>query len=168
MEEIGGAIADLADEHPELTIVFPIHKNPRVRNAIQPAVKGRENVLLIEPLVYAEFTKLLDLADVVLTDSGGVQEEAPSLGKPVLVMRENTERPEAVVAGTVKLIGTHHRRLVDEVALLLESEEVYAGMANAVNPYGDGEAARRSVEAILWKFRDETRPDDFEPEPPAR
>src|SRR5699024_6881492 len=100
--------------------------------------------------------------DIVLTDSGGVQEEAPSLGKPVLVMRENTERPEAVVAGTVKLIGTHQQRLIDEVSLLLDSDEAYLGMANAVNPYGDGQAARRTVEAIKWKYLNGDRPVDFE------
>src|SRR5699024_6101792 len=137
MDDIGAAIAEIASKYPDLTVVFPIHKNPKVRAAIRPAVEGLENVLLIEPLAYAEFTRALSLADVVLTDSGGVQEEAPSLGKPVLVMRENTERPEAVVAGTVKLIGTHRQRLVDEVSLLLDSVEAYGAMANAVNPYGD-------------------------------
>src|SRR5699024_7100307 len=136
MEDIGSAVANLARKYPELTVVFPIHRNPKVRAAIRPAVEGLHNVLLIEPLSYAAFTRVLSLADIVLTDSGGVQEEAPSLGKPVLVMRENTERPEAVVAGTVKLIGTHKKRLVDEVSLLMDSEEVYSGMANAVNPYG--------------------------------
>lgn len=162
MEDIGAAVAELARKYPELTVVFPIHKNPKVRAAIRPAVEGLENVFLIEPLAYAEFTQVLGLADVVLTDSGGVQEEAPSLGKPVLVMRENTERPEAVVAGTVKLIGTHRQRLVDEVSLLLDSEEAYAGMATAVNPYGDGHAADRTVRAIKWKFLDRERPGNFE------
>lgn len=163
MEDIGHAVSDLATKYPELTIVFPIHKNPKVRSAIAPAVDGLENVLLIEPLAYAQFTRALSLADIVLTDSGGVQEEAPSLGKPVLVMRENTERPEAVVAGTVKLIGTHRQRLVDEVSLLIDSDEAYGAMANAVNPYGDGDAARRTLEAIRWKF-DGTgeRPTDFD------
>ena len=161
MEDIGAAIAEIARKYPDLTIVFPIHQNPQVRAAIRPAVEGLDNVVLIEPLAYAEFTRALSLADVVLTDSGGVQEEAPSLGKPVLVMRENTERPEAVVAGTVKLIGTHKQRLVDEVSLLLDSEEAYAGMANAVNPYGDGKAAERTVEAIRWKFTGGERPMDF-------
>lgn len=161
MEDIGQAVAQLARKYPELTVVFPIHKNPKVRKAIKPAVQGLDNVYLIEPLAYAQFTQVLSLADVVLTDSGGVQEEAPSLGKPVLVMRENTERPEAVVAGTVKLIGTHKQRLVDEVSLLLDSEEAYAGMANAVNPYGDGDAATRTVEAIRWKFNGGPRPSDF-------
>lgn len=161
MVDIGEAVAALARKYPDLTVVFPIHKNPKVRSAIAPAVDGLENVLLIEPLGYAEFTQVLSIADVVLTDSGGVQEEAPSLGKPVLVMRENTERPEAVVAGTVKLIGTHRQRLIDEVSLLLDSEEAYSGMANAVNPYGDGGAAKRTIEAIKWKFLGQDRPEDF-------
>ncbi|QNN82275.1 UDP-N-acetylglucosamine 2-epimerase (non-hydrolyzing) [Brachybacterium sp. Z12] len=161
MEDIGQAVAELARKYPDLAVVFPIHKNPKVRAAIRPAVEDLDNVYLIEPLAYAEFTQVLSLADVVLTDSGGVQEEAPSLGKPVLVMRENTERPEAVVAGTVKLIGTNKQRLVDEVSLLLDSEEAYAGMANAVNPYGDGAAAKRTLGAIKWKFSGAGRPVDF-------
>lgn len=161
MEDIGAAVAEIARKYPDLIVVFPIHKNPEVRAAIRPAVVGLENVVLTEPLPYAAFTRILSIADIVLTDSGGVQEEAPSLGKPVLVMRENTERPEAVVAGTVKLIGTHTKRLVDEVSLLLDSEEAYAGMANAVNPYGDGAAAERTVGAIRWKFMGGPRPADF-------
>ena len=161
MEDIGNAVADLARKYPDITVVFPIHKNPKVRASIRPAVEGLDNVLLIEPLPYAQFTRALSLAHVVLTDSGGVQEEAPSLGKPVLVMRENTERPEAVVAGTVKLIGTHRQRLVDEVSLLLDSDEAYQGMANAVNPYGDGDAARRTIEAIKWRFSNGQKPADF-------
>lgn len=162
MHDIGAALSEIAEKYPELLIVFPIHKNPKVRAAIRPAVERHENILLIEPLAYAEFTRALSLADVVLTDSGGVQEEAPSLGKPVLVMRENTERPEAVVAGTVKLIGTKRQRLIDEVSMLLDSAEAYSGMANAVNPYGDGEAAARTVQAIKWKFAGtSTRPEDF-------
>lgn len=162
MEDIGQAVAELAQRYPDLKVVFPIHKNPKVRASIRPAVQSLENVYLIEPLGYAEFTQVLSLADVVLTDSGGVQEEAPSLGKPVLVMRENTERPEAVVAGTVKLIGTHKQRLVDEVSLLLDSDEAYAGMANAVNPYGDGQAAERTVRAIKWKFAGGDKPTGFD------
>lgn len=161
MVEIGQGVADIANKYPDLTVVFPIHRNPKVREAIRPSIESLDNVLLIEPLAYAQFTKALSLADVVLTDSGGVQEEAPSLGKPVLVMRENTERPEAVVAGTVKLIGTHRQRIVDEVSLLLDSEEAYKGMANAVNPYGDGKAAERTIAAIRWKFGQGERPEDF-------
>lgn len=164
MQRIGGAVADLARKYPDLSVVFPMHKNPSVRDAIRPALDGLENVVLTEPLSYAEFTHVLRMADLVLTDSGGIQEEAPSLGKPVLVMRPNTERPEAVVAGTVKLVGTDRRRLVDEVSLLLDSQEAYRAMANAVNPYGDGRAAERAVEAIRWRFDGGARPDDFAPE----
>ncbi|WP_114854202.1 non-hydrolyzing UDP-N-acetylglucosamine 2-epimerase [Brachybacterium sp. YJGR34] len=161
MADIGAGVAELARRYPDLTVVFPIHRNPKVRESIMPAVADLENVLLIEPLAYAEFTRALSLADIVLTDSGGVQEEAPSLGKPVLVMRENTERPEAVVAGTVKLIGTKRQRIIDEVSLLLDSEEAYKGMANAVNPYGDGKAAERTIAAIKWKFSGGEKPADF-------
>lgn len=161
MEDIGQAVAELARMHPDLTVVFPLHRNPRVREVILPAIDDLENVLLTEPLPYAQFTRALSLAHIVLTDSGGVQEEAPSLGKPVLVMRENTERPEAVLSGTVKLIGTSSQRLVDEVSLLLSSTEVHAAMANAVNPYGDGRAAERTVAALRWRFRGGRRPEDF-------
>jgi len=161
MADIGAGVAELARRYPDLTVVFPIHRNPKVRESIMPAIADLENVLLIEPLAYAEFTRALSLADIVLTDSGGVQEEAPSLGKPVLVMRENTERPEAVVAGTVKLIGTKRQRIIDEVSLLLDSEEAYKGMANAVNPYGDGKAAERTIAAIKWKFSGGEKPADF-------
>lgn len=164
MQDIGHAVADLARRYPELTVVLPIHRNPKVREAVLPPLEGLENVIVIEPLTYAEFTKALGLATIVLTDSGGVQEEAPSLGKPVLVMRENTERPEAVTAGTVKLVGTARRRLVEEVSLLLDSPEAYAAMANAVNPYGDGQAAGRTIEAIRWRYCDGARPYDFAPD----
>ncbi|MFB9999772.1 MULTISPECIES: non-hydrolyzing UDP-N-acetylglucosamine 2-epimerase [Brachybacterium] len=161
MEDIGQAVAELARMHPDLTVVFPLHRNPKVREVILPAIDDLENVLLTEPLPYAQFTRALSLAHTVLTDSGGVQEEAPSLGKPVLVMRENTERPEAVLSGTVKLIGTSSQRLVDEVSLLLSSTEAHAAMANAVNPYGDGRAAERTVAALRWRFRGGRRPEDF-------
>lgn len=161
MENIGSAVADLARKYPDLAIVFPIHKNPRVQAAIRPALEGLPNVSLIEPLAYAEFARVLSLADVVMTDSGGVQEEAPSLGKPVLVMRENTERPEAVLAGTVRLVGTSRQRLVDEVSLLLDSREAYRAMSNAVNPYGDGHAAARTIAAILWKLNMGEKMPDF-------
>lgn len=161
MENIGNALAALAKKYEDLVIVLPIHKNPLVREAVLPPLEGLDNIIVTEPLAYGEFTKMLGLADVVLTDSGGVQEEAPSLGKPVLVMRENTERPEAVEAGTVKLIGTEFDRLVGEVSTLLDDSEAYAAMANAVNPYGDGKAAERTVAAIKWKFGQGERPVDF-------
>ena len=148
MRNMGRALARIADAEPELTIVLPAHKNPVVREAVLPALDGKPNVLVTEPLAYGEFTRLLSVAHVVLTDSGGVQEEAPSLGKPVLVMRENTERPEAVDAGTVLLIGTDEERIVSEVSRLIHDQGHFAAMANAVNPYGDGKAAARTVAAI--------------------
>lgn len=148
MRGVGRALARIADAEPDLVIVLPAHKNPVVREAVLPALEGKANVLVTEPLAYGEFTRLLSVAHVVLTDSGGVQEEAPSLGKPVLVMRENTERPEALEAGTVKLIGTDEERIVTEVTRLLHNPGHFAAMANAVNPYGDGKAAARTVAAI--------------------
>jgi UDP-N-acetylglucosamine 2-epimerase (non-hydrolysing) len=148
MESIGEAVAHLARSEPELLIVFPLHRNPVVRAAILPRVEGLPNVLLVEPLPYGAFARLLNRAHVVLTDSGGVQEEGPSLGKPVLVMRDGTERPEAVAAGTARLVGTRAERIVAEVRRLLHDAAAHAAMANAVNPYGDGRAATRSVRAL--------------------
>lgn len=148
MRGVARALARLADSEPELAIVLPVHKNPAVREAVLPALEGKSNVVVTEPLPYGEFTRMLSLAHVVLTDSGGVQEEAPSLGKPVLVMRDNTERPEALEAGTVKLIGTDEEKIVAEVTRLLHDPAHFEAMANAVNPYGDGKAAARTVAAI--------------------
>ncbi|MBG0739160.1 UDP-N-acetylglucosamine 2-epimerase (non-hydrolyzing) [Paeniglutamicibacter antarcticus] len=161
MDGIGRALARIADAHPEVTIVLPVHKNPAVREAVLPAITGKPNVVITEPLGYGEFTRLLSLAHVVLTDSGGVQEEAPSLGKPVLVMRNNTERPEAVSAGTVKLIGTDESVIVQEVTTLLNDPTAYSAMANAVNPYGDGHAAARCIAAIAQLLNVGTRLPDF-------
>lgn len=148
MRGIGRALARLADAEPNVHFVLPAHKNPVVREALLPLIENKANVTVTEPLAYGEFTRMLAASTVVLTDSGGVQEEAPGLGKPVLVMRENTERPEAVAAGTVKLIGTDEQRIVDEVNALLNDEAAYAAMANAANPYGDGNAAARTIAAI--------------------
>ncbi|MDO6144543.1 UDP-N-acetylglucosamine 2-epimerase (non-hydrolyzing) [Paenarthrobacter aurescens] len=148
MRGVGRALARIADSNPDLVIVLPVHKNPLVREAVLPAISAKQNVLVTEPLAYGEFTRMLSLAHIVLTDSGGVQEEAPSLGKPVLVMRDNTERPEAVIAGTVSLIGTDEERIVNEVSRLLKDPEHFLAMANAVNPYGDGRASVRTVAAI--------------------
>lgn len=164
MRGVGRALARIATSEPELTIVLPIHKNPAVRDAVLPAIAGHLNVKVIEPLAYGEFTRLLSLAHVVLTDSGGVQEEAPSLGKPVLVMRDNTERPEALVAGTVRLIGTDEERIVSEVYQLLHDPRHYDSMATAVNPYGDGRAAERTVAAIRQLLGNGHRQPDFESE----
>ncbi|WP_275451106.1 UDP-N-acetylglucosamine 2-epimerase (non-hydrolyzing) [Arthrobacter sp. H5] len=161
MRGVGRALARIADAEPELIIVLPAHKNPVVREAVLPALEGKSNVIVTEPLAYGEFTRLLSLCHVVLTDSGGVQEEAPSLGKPVLVMRDNTERPEAVHAGTVTLIGTDEERIVNEVDRLLNDQAHSDSMANAVNPYGDGLAAKRTIAAIGHLLGLEDRIADF-------
>ncbi|MHA3837580.1 non-hydrolyzing UDP-N-acetylglucosamine 2-epimerase [Terrabacter sp. AAH1] len=161
MEGVGRALKTLATRYPDQLVVLPAHRNPIVREAVLPHLEGLTNVVVTEPLAYGEFTRLMAASTVVLTDSGGVQEEAPSLGKPVLVMRDNTERPEAVEAGTVRLIGTDEQRIVDEVSRLLDDRAHYASMANAVNPYGDGQAARRSVAAIQHLFGLGERVADF-------
>jgi len=161
MEGVGRALAHLAAAFPDVQIVLPVHRNPLVRDALLPYLEGLGNVTVTEPLEYGEFTHLLSLATVVLTDSGGVQEEAPSLGKPVLVMRENTERPEAVDAGTVKLIGTDEKRIVEEVTTLLTDENIYRSMAQATNPYGDGRSAARAVDAIRHLLDLGPRPADW-------
>lgn len=134
MRGVGRALASLPDAYPDMVIVLPAHKNPVVREAILPSLKGKTNLMVTEPLAYGEFTRLISMAHIVLTDSGGVQEEAPSLGKPVLVMRDNTERPEAVLAGTVKLIGTDEKAIVMEVDRLMEDTAHYESMALATNP----------------------------------
>ncbi|MBC9821924.1 non-hydrolyzing UDP-N-acetylglucosamine 2-epimerase [Terrabacter sp. MAHUQ-38] len=162
MEGVGRALKALALRYPEQLLVLPAHRNPIVRQAVLPYLAGLDNVLVTEPLAYGEFTRLMAASKIVLTDSGGVQEEAPSLGKPVLVMRDNTERPEAVEAGTVRLIGTDEERIVDEVSRLMDDESHYASMANAVNPYGDGRAAERSVAAVRQLFGLGERIADFE------
>lgn len=146
---IGKAVGSIARKYPDVSIVWPAHRNPAVREAIEPHIRGLENVLMIEPVGYGEFSHLIARAHIVLTDSGGLQEEAPTLGKPVLVMRENTERPEAVEAGTAKLIGTNSDRIESEVERLLNDPEAYREMAEAINPFGDGTAAEQSVGAIV-------------------
>jgi UDP-N-acetylglucosamine 2-epimerase (non-hydrolysing) len=161
MEGVGRALARLARQFPDVEILLPAHRNPIVREAVLPHLDGLANVTVTEPLPYGEFTRVMSLATVVLTDSGGVQEEAPSLGKPVLVMRENTERPEAVTAGTVRLIGTDEARIVASVSELLTDESAYAAMAKATNPYGDGHAAARSVDAIAHLLGLGPRPREF-------
>ncbi|MDK6814011.1 UDP-N-acetylglucosamine 2-epimerase (non-hydrolyzing) [Corynebacterium sp. UMB6689] len=163
MKEIGGAVKDLAEIYSDINFVLPLHLNPKVREAVLPEVESLPNVLITDPLPYDQFTKLLDRATIILTDSGGVQEEAPALGKPVLVMRQNTERPEAVVAGTVKLVGTNRSLIVAEAKLLLDDDAAYTSMANAVNPYGDGKAAERAVAAIAELLGVGERLPDFDP-----
>lgn len=148
MVNIGKAMRHLATRYPDLLIIWPAHKNPKVRASIAPQIEDLDNVVSIEPVEYGEFSHLINASDIVLTDSGGIQEEAPSLGKPVLVLRENTERPEAVDAGTVKLIGTATEKIIAEVSRLLDDKKAYRDMANAVNPYGDGHSAGRSVDIL--------------------
>ncbi len=152
MQNIGRAVATLAGKYPGYRFLLPAHKNPLVRENVLPHLEGLQNVFVTEPLAYAEFAHVIAASRIVLTDSGGVQEEAPSLGKPVLVMRENTERPEAVEAGTVRLVGTDYDRIVGEVSALIDDEKHFASMANAVNPYGDGRAAERTVAALEQMF----------------
>lgn len=163
MNRIGRAMRRLADQFSQVRFVFPAHLNPRVREAMLPALESAPNVLITDPLPYDEFTKLLSRSTLIISDSGGVQEEAPSLGKPVLVLRENSERPEAVVAGTVRLVGTDETRIVAEAAALLSDADAYACMANAVNPYGDGHAAARAVAAIAELTGVGTRMEEFDP-----
>ncbi len=147
MEAIAEAIRTIA-ARPDVAVIFPVHLNPNVRAVMNTALAGLDNVALIEPLDYPHFARLLAIADIMLTDSGGVQEEAPALGKPVLVMRETTERPEGVSAGTARLVGTETARIVTEIFTLLDDKAAYASMAQAHNPFGDGHAARRIVERL--------------------
>jgi UDP-N-acetylglucosamine 2-epimerase (non-hydrolysing) len=147
-ERICEAIAALARRYPDLDLVYPVHLNPNVREPVNRLLSGIANVHLIEPQDYLPFVYLMTQATVILTDSGGIQEEAPSLGKPVLVMRDTTERPEAVAAGTVRLVGTDAGAIVDGVALLLDDRAEYERMSFAHNPYGDGRACERIVAAL--------------------
>ena len=146
-ERICLALAELANR-PDVELVYPVHPNPNVQDPVRRLLAGHPNVRLIEPLSYVPFVDLMRRAYFLITDSGGIQEEGPSLGKPILVMREKTERPEAVLAGTVKLVGTDERRIVDEAATLLDSRSAYEAMARVHNPYGDGQASLRIVRLI--------------------
>lgn len=160
---LADAVARLARRFPRLAIVLPIHPNPNVREALMPPLHGMDNVLVVEPMSYGPFARLLRRSMIVLTDSGGVQEEAPSFGKPVLVTRDTTERPEAISAGTARLVGTDPERIYAEVARLLTRPRAYRAMANAVNPYGDGRAAQRTIHAIEHMFGLADRPQPFAP-----
>lgn len=151
MEGIASAIRAIA-ARPDTAVIFPVHLNPNVRRVMNEGLAGLDNVALVEPLDYPHFARLLAIADVMLTDSGGVQEEAPALGKPVLVMRETTERPEGVAAGTAKLVGTDPARIVTEISTLLDDTEAYEAMARAHNPFGDGHSARRIVELLAHEI----------------
>ena len=150
------AIRELAYKYPDIDFVYPMHLNPNVRKPIHEVfgedLSVYDNLFFIEPLEYLEFVHLMERCTIVLTDSGGIQEEAPGLGKPVLVMRDTTERPEAVIAGTVKLVGTDYSTILREVSLLIDNESCYEEMSKSVNPYGDGLASERIVDTIIkWK-----------------
>lgn len=155
-EDICRALAALAARFPDIVVLYPVHLNPNVREPVFRLLRELPNVVLIEPVDYLPFVYLMDRATLIITDSGGVQEEAPSLGKPVLVMREVTERPEAVEAGTVKLVGTEVDRIVAEASELLTDAAAYQRMSRAMNPYGDGRACERIVE-IIANFDSDTR-----------
>ena len=147
MRNIARAIAQIA-ARPDVAVIFPVHPNPNVRSVMDAELAGLTNVAMIDPLDYPHFVRLLDMCELVLTDSGGVQEEAPSLGKPVLVMRETTERPEGIEAGTARLVGTDPLRIVSEIFSLLDDKAAYSAMSRAHNPFGDGKAAQRIARVI--------------------
>ena len=151
-ERICEALAQTAKQFPNTHIVYPVHLNPNVREPVNRILNGITNIHLIEPQDYLPFVWLMNRSDIILTDSGGIQEEAPSLGKPVLVMRDTTERPEAVAAGTVKLVGTNTDTITNAIAELLTNELAYETMSKAHNPYGDGQASQRIVNQLLQDF----------------
>jgi UDP-N-acetylglucosamine 2-epimerase (non-hydrolysing) len=158
-ENFGGGLEAIAEavrriaQRPDVAVIFPVHPNPNVRKVMDAALAGLANVAMIEPLDYPHFARLLGLAEIMLTDSGGVQEEAPALGKPVLVMRETTERPEGVEAGTARLVGTDSTVIVSEIFRLLDDKAAYEAMARAHNPFGDGHAAAKIVELLAHEIR---------------
>ena len=152
MRQVYQALKEAILTHPDVKAIFPVHKNPKVREIVEQELGHLDRVHLIEPLDYEPFANLMAKVDIVLTDSGGIQEEAPALGKPVLVLRDTTERPEAVEAGTVKLIGTAYEDVLQETNKLLDDEKYYRQMADACNPYGDGKASERIVKTILAAY----------------
>lgn len=148
LEEICFAIKDIVEHNSDVEVIYPVHLNPNVRKTVFGILDGIDRVKLIEPLEYAPFVALMDRSHIILSDSGGVQEEAPALGKPVLVLRDTTERPEAVEAGIVKLVGPHKDKIVKEVNHLLSDDSEYNKMATAVSPYGDGQCAKRIIDVL--------------------
>ncbi|MBX9727425.1 MAG: UDP-N-acetylglucosamine 2-epimerase (non-hydrolyzing), partial [Sphingopyxis sp.] len=152
MAAIARAIARIADR-PDSAIIFPVHPNPNVRGVMEAALGSHPSVALVDPLDYPHFVRLMAMSEIMLTDSGGVQEEAPSLGKPVLVMRDTTERPEGVAAGTARLVGTDEDAIVCGIFTLLDDSEAYSMMARAHNPYGDGQAATRIARIVADAHR---------------
>lgn len=152
-ERICVALADIASQRPDVQILYPMHLNPNVREPVNRLLSKLPNVFLIEPQDYLPFVYLMNKSYLIITDSGGVQEEAPSLGKPVLVMRDTTERPEAIEAGTVNLVGTDTQKIVEQTLVLLNDEEVYKTMSQAHNPYGDGLACQRIVKQLIEELK---------------
>ena len=162
MRHVYKALRRLTEEFADVEVVFPVHKNPKVREVVREELGGLSKVHLIDPLDYEPFANLMHRSYLILTDSGGVQEEAPALGKPVLVLRDTTERPEAVTAGTVKIIGTDCERVYAEARQLLTDKKEYSRMAESCNPYGDGKASGRIIQAILYHYgRAAAHPDEF-------
>jgi UDP-N-acetylglucosamine 2-epimerase len=163
LEETCQALIKIIKEHPDLFIIFPMHKNPKIRKIVSNILGNRIEIMLLNTLNYEDMINLISKSSIILTDSGGVQEEAPSLGKPILVLREETERPEAIETGVVKLVGTNSEKIVKEVDELLEDEEKYKKMTKNINPYGDGKASERIVKKILYNFNlIDQSPSEFE------
>lgn len=162
LEDICTALRRLCDDVPDISVIYPVHLNPVVRETTGRILGNHDRIHLIEPLNVQDMHNLMDRSNLIMTDSGGLQEEAPSLGKPVLVLRNETERPEAIKAGTVKLLGTDTDKIYTEARLLLDDKNEYDRMAKAVNPYGDGKASERIVKAMLYHFNlSSIRPDEF-------
>jgi UDP-N-acetylglucosamine 2-epimerase len=152
MENIFKAVRRIVDGFKDVKVIYPIHKNPKVREVAEPIFRGENRIKLIEPLDVFDFHNFMAHSYFIMTDSGGIQEEAPSLGKPVLVLRNRTERPEGIRAGTLKLIGTEFETVYEETKRMLTDEKIYREMSRAVNPYGDGHASERIVKIILDQF----------------
>ncbi|MHB2016842.1 MAG: non-hydrolyzing UDP-N-acetylglucosamine 2-epimerase [Candidatus Xenobia bacterium] len=166
MESICHAVNAIVEQNPQVGVVFSVHMNPQVREVVARIIRKNDRVLLVDPMDYLPWLNVMKRSSIVLTDSGGIQEEAPSLGKPVLVMRDTTERPDAVDYGTVRLIGTDFDRIVSEVNRLVREPVAYQAMAKAVNPYGDGQACRRIVHATLYRLGlRPSPPETFDPGP---
>ena len=153
LRQVYKALKALVEEFPDVEIIFPVHKNPKVREVVNAELGGLQRVFLTDPIDYEPFANLMNRATLIMTDSGGLQEEAPALGKPVLVLRDTTERPEALTAGTVKLIGTNQEKVYGAAKILLTDAAAYKKMAEAQSPYGDGHAAERIVKTLLWRHK---------------
>jgi len=163
LKNICQALIKLLDEHSDLLVIIPLHKNPEIRKTVNHILKDRRDILLLDTLDYGDMINLMSKIYIILTDSGGIQEEAPSLGKPIFVLRDETERPEAVEAGVVKLIGTNKERIVSEVNIILTNKDKYMEMAKRINPYGDGKASKRIIKKILCYFNlIDQFPDEFQ------